>query len=34
MVGALTLARMVNDERLSRIFLDAAARQVRLIAAS
>lgn len=32
MVGALTLARVVNDKRLSRAFLDTAAKQIRLIA--
>jgi TetR/AcrR family transcriptional repressor of nem operon len=33
MVGAVTLSRLVNDESLSRDFLDAAAGQVRAIAA-
>jgi TetR/AcrR family transcriptional repressor of nem operon len=34
MVGALTLSRMVNDESLSRSFLDAAAAQIRTLAKS
>lgn len=34
MVGALTISRMVNDDRLSKGFLTAAADQVRSIAAS
>jgi TetR/AcrR family transcriptional repressor of nem operon len=34
MVGALTLARMVNDKRLSRAFLNSAAKQIREIANS
>lgn len=33
MVGAVTLSRLVNDESLSRDFLDAATVQVRAIAA-
>ena len=34
MVGALTLARAVNDAELAQAFLDAAARQVREVAAA
>jgi TetR/AcrR family transcriptional regulator, transcriptional repressor for nem operon len=34
MVGAVTLSRILEDENLSRGFLDAAAREVRRIASS
>lgn len=34
MVGAVTLARAVNDRDLARAFLDAAAEQVRAVVAS
>jgi TetR/AcrR family transcriptional regulator, transcriptional repressor for nem operon len=34
MVGALTLARVVNDPDLAQAFLDAAAKQIREVVAS
>jgi TetR/AcrR family transcriptional repressor of nem operon len=34
MVGAVTLARVVNDPRLAQSFLDAAAESVREAASS
>jgi TetR/AcrR family transcriptional repressor of nem operon len=34
MVGAMTLARMVNDPKLAQAFLKSAAKQVREVAAT